>query len=137
MLRSLDESVFDEDNLTATVTYRDGSVMTLLYSTAGPKDHPKERFELFGPGFSAELIEYRELHFKGKDAGRHVLRTADKGQREEMQAWGRYLTGGDAGTVADFAAAATSTVVTLLAREAARTGSELPAEDLIRRLLGT
>jgi hypothetical protein len=117
--------VIDADNLTATVRYADGSVLTLLYTTAGPKEHPKERFEVFAPGFAAELTDYRSLTWSGGKSGSETLRAEDKGQAAEMAAWAEYLAGrGD--DVAGFAEAALSTWLTLRALEAAETGAVLP-----------
>ena len=42
-IHSDDPDVIDDDNLTATVTYEDGSLLTLVYTTGGPKDYPRNR----------------------------------------------------------------------------------------------
>jgi predicted dehydrogenase len=124
---SPDEAVIDADNLTATARFADGSVLTLLYTTAGPKEHPKERFEVFAPGFAAELTDYRSLAWNG---GSETLRAEDKGQTAEMAAWAEYLAGrGD--DVADFASAARSTWLTLRALEAAETGTVLAVDEAL------
>lgn len=134
-VRSKDAAVVDDDNLTATVTYDDGSVLTLLYTTAGPRDHPKEQFEVFAPGFAAVLTDYRELRWRGARTGKKSLRVEDKGQRAEMRAWARYLRG-EPGDVADFAAAALSMWLTLRALESARTGERLAVASTLHDVLG-
>jgi predicted dehydrogenase len=124
VLRAGDAAVRDEDNITATVTHADGSVLTLLYSTAGPAGYPKEQIEVFAPGLAAVLTDFRELRWTGAASGEKKLRAEDKGQAAEMTAWARYLAG-DPAEVVGFEEAARSTRVTLLAREAARTGTTL------------
>ncbi len=137
-LRSPDPEVVDDDNLTATVSYADGSLMTLIYSTQGPKGYPKEQLEVFAPGLAATLTDYRRLEWTGARSGRKALRAEDKGQGAEMKAWAGYLTGGDAAAlgVADFDAAALSTWLTLRALEAARTGAVLPVAATLAEALG-
>ena len=134
-VRSPDPEVIDDDNLTATVTYADGSVLTLLYTTQGPKGYPKEQFEVFAPGLAARLTDYRELAWTGVRSGKKTLRAEDKGQAAEMKAWSEYLTGGSA-EVADFAAASMSTWLTLRALEAARTGDTLAVAATLGEVLG-
>ena len=127
--------MIDDDNLSATVSYADGSAMTLLYTTQGPKNHPKERFEVFAPGLVAELTDYRELAWTGGQSGRKALRGEDKGQAEEMKVWGDYLAGRPADAV-DFAAGALSTWLTLQALEAARSGKTLEVASTLPEVLG-
>ncbi len=135
MVRSADDAVIDTDNLTATVTFENGSVLTLLYTTAGPKGYPKEQLEVFAPGLAATLIDYRELAWTGSRSGKKTLRAEDKGQAAEMDAWAGYLTGKDA-AVADFQAAALSTWLTLMALESARTGEPREVAATLSEVLG-
>ena len=135
MARSQDASVIDLDNLTATVTYADGSVMTLLYTTQGPKGYAKEQFEVFGPGLAATLTDYKDLRWHGSASGEKTLRTEDKGQAEEMKAWAAYLTGQPA-EVVEFRDAALSTWLTLMALESARTGQPKPVASTLNEVLG-
>jgi len=134
-LRSGDPEVRDEDNLSATVTYADGSVLTVLYSTAGPKGYPKEQVEVFAPGLAASLTDFRRLVWSGTSQGKKTLRVEDKGQAGEMEAWARYLGGEDAG-VADFQTAALSTWLTLQALAAARSGRTLEVASGLAAVLG-
>jgi predicted dehydrogenase len=134
-IRSADPAVRDEDNITATVTYEDGSVCTVLYTTAGPAGYPKELIEVFAPGFAATLTDYKDLAWTVKRSDRKTLRTGDKGQAEEMNAWAAYL-GGKTASVVDFPAAALSTWLTLQAQEAARTRETLPVAASLPGILG-
>jgi predicted dehydrogenase len=107
-LRSPDPEVVDDDNLSATVSYADGSLMTLIYSTAGPKGYPKEQLEVFAPGLAATLTDFRELV---------------------------YLVGDEA-RVAEFAPAALSTWLTIQALESARRGEVLEVASTLPGVLG-
>jgi predicted dehydrogenase/threonine dehydrogenase-like Zn-dependent dehydrogenase len=134
-IRSGDAAVKDDDNVTATVSYADGSVLSVLYTTAGPEGFSKEEIEVFTSGLAAKLVDFRDLVWTGARKGRKALRTPDKGLSEELIAWARHLRG-EATAVADFPAAAVSTWLTLRALESARTGVALPVADTLFDALG-
>ena len=75
------------DNLTVVVTYADGSVGTLAYSTVGDKRAPKERLEVFGGGQAALLDDFRvlDLYRDGKHARTKAM-NQDKGQAAQIAA---------------------------------------------------
>ncbi|NNF08152.1 MAG: Gfo/Idh/MocA family oxidoreductase, partial [Candidatus Eisenbacteria bacterium] len=135
MLRSADVEVIDEDNLTATVGYDDGSAMTLMYNTAGAKQYPKESCDLFAPGLAATLVDYKELRWVGSSSGNKSSRVEDKGQGEEMKVWREYLVNGNEARVATFPEAAISTWVTLCALEAAKTGETIDIKRTFASLM--
>ncbi|HEX8830258.1 MAG TPA: bi-domain-containing oxidoreductase, partial [Longimicrobium sp.] len=84
------------DNFVATVGYADGSVCTLLYTALGPKELPKERMELFVDGKTLLLDDYVTLSVVGARAAGVKLRAQDKGQKQELEAFGRaVLQGGE------------------------------------------
>jgi len=134
-VQSSDPAVRADDNLTATVRYADGSVFTLLYTTAAPGGGSKEVVEVFGPGLAATLVDFRELTWSGTSAGRKRLPREDKGQAATMKAWSSYLRGEPAPVVA-FPEAASSTWLTLRAVEASRTGTTLEVAATLSGLLG-
>ncbi|HYH78708.1 MAG TPA: hypothetical protein VEX86_02905, partial [Longimicrobium sp.] len=82
------------DNFVATVGYDDGSVCTLLYTALGPKELPKERMELFVDGKALVLDDYESLTVVGARAGGLKLRAQDKGQKDELAAFGRAVREG-------------------------------------------
>jgi predicted dehydrogenase/threonine dehydrogenase-like Zn-dependent dehydrogenase len=82
------------DNFFATVGFADGSVCTLLYTALGAKELPKERMELFADGRALVLDDYLRLEVHGaKDPGVQ-LRQQDKGQKEELRAFGMAVRDG-------------------------------------------
>jgi predicted dehydrogenase/threonine dehydrogenase-like Zn-dependent dehydrogenase len=134
-VRSTDPAVRAEDNLTASVRYADGSVLTLLYTTAGPAGDAKEVVEIFAPGLAATLVDFQELAWTGEQTGHKRLAREDKGQAATMQAWAEYLEGRPSCAV-EFPAAALSTWLTLQAVEAARTGKTLEVASTLADALG-
>lgn len=72
-----------DPGFTVQVSYRDGSIGTLVYSTSGSRRTSKERLEYFGSGRSAILDNFRTLVLasgNGRRVKRHWLRQ-DKGHR--------------------------------------------------------
>lgn len=74
-----------DDNFSASLTYADGSVCTLLYTALGTKDHPKERLEAFADGMVADLDDYRRLTVAGRKA-KGWQGNQDKGHKALMAA---------------------------------------------------
>lgn len=77
-----------EDNLVAVVSFADGSVGTLAYSSMGDPSASKERYEVLCEGKVAVLDNWRTLEVtaKGKTRTQRALR-ADKGHAEELRAF--------------------------------------------------
>jgi predicted dehydrogenase len=134
-IRSGDSEVIDDDNITATVSYADGSVLTVFYDTAGPEGFPKEDLEVFTSGLAAKLVDFRELTWTGRRKGRKVLRASDKGLAEELEAWAAQLRG-EPSLTADFAAGVAATSLTLRTLEAARVGTVLEVRSTLSDQLG-
>jgi predicted dehydrogenase len=76
------------DNVVVNVSLDDGSAGTVSYVAAGSAAVSKERLEVFSGGRTAVLDDFRSLELFGED-GRHQhdSRRADKGHREEVQAF--------------------------------------------------
>jgi predicted dehydrogenase/threonine dehydrogenase-like Zn-dependent dehydrogenase len=84
-----------DDNFSATITYEDGSLAHLLYTSLGPKTGlPKERLEIFCDGEAFIVDDYKKL-VKGSDGA--VLwqsSEADKGHAEELARFGDAIAAG-------------------------------------------
>jgi predicted dehydrogenase len=74
------------DNFSATVSYEDGSICTLVYTALGAKEHPKERMEVYADGRVLTLDDYRSLIWSGRKTPLWSSRTVDKGHRQELEA---------------------------------------------------
>ncbi len=82
------------DNFVATISFEDGSVCTLTYTALGTKDYPKEQMEIFVDGKVLVLDDYRRLAVHGAQAKGIEHRSANKGQKEEVEAFARTLQAG-------------------------------------------
>jgi predicted dehydrogenase/threonine dehydrogenase-like Zn-dependent dehydrogenase len=82
------------DNFVATIGFEDGSVAALTYTALGSSQHPKERMELFTDGVVASLDDYLTLSIAGSRTPGITLRGADKGQKDELRAFGEAIRNG-------------------------------------------
>ncbi len=122
VLRPAQPTADDLENMTVTVTYRDGSVGALLYLTQGGAKIPKELLEVFGGGKTARLNNFESLDlFEGVRQSRVRGRGIDKGQQQEMAAFvSAVKAGGPMPIPAE--ELIDTTLVTLAAVESLRTG---------------
>jgi predicted dehydrogenase/threonine dehydrogenase-like Zn-dependent dehydrogenase len=87
------DHVLSTDNFSATLKYEDGSVCTLVYTTLGAKGLPKEYIEVHCDGVTCVIDDFRELRVVG---GRGGWRGGqDKGHKAELEAFIRFVLGGD------------------------------------------
>lgn len=86
------------DNFVTTVTFEDGSVATLTYTAMGCGEHPKEALEVFVDGKVIALDDYTRLTVAGA-AGGFTTKTAQKGQREELEAFADAILRGTPGPI--------------------------------------
>ena len=82
------------DNFSATLSYEDGTIATLLYSALGPKGLPKEHITVFCDGEAYVVDDFRALT-KGSD-GSTLWHSgeADKGHFEELSRFGDAIAAG-------------------------------------------
>ncbi len=85
-------------NISTTLGFKNGAIATILYIMNADSQLGKERIEVFAPGISVEINDFKTLHVsadgKGtqKDFGR-----MEKGHKEEIEAFIHTLkTGGEA-----------------------------------------
>jgi predicted dehydrogenase/threonine dehydrogenase-like Zn-dependent dehydrogenase len=83
-----------QDNFIATVTFKDGSVATLTYTALGSSEYPKERLEVFVDGKVLFLDDYKRLTIAGATAKGVQSASAEKGQKEELESFGRAIQNG-------------------------------------------
>jgi len=91
-------SLDSADDAAITVSYADGSVCQLVYSSAGPSSYSKERVEVFAGGLAGVLEDFRHLAIHS-DTQRHKprkLMQADKGHARELELFTRALAQGGA-----------------------------------------
>ena len=119
----------DRENIAALVQYENGSVGSLLYLTQGGAKIPKEHFEVFGGGMSAQLNNFESLLFFERD-NRSNFRASgmNKGQQAEMAAFVRAVKEGGPMPV-PLEQVLDTTYLTLGAIESLQTGRSVLVSD--------
>jgi predicted dehydrogenase/threonine dehydrogenase-like Zn-dependent dehydrogenase len=74
------------DNFSATISYADGSVCSLMYSSVGSKSFPKECMDIFADGKVISLTDYKSLSISGGKYKGWSSMAQEKGQFEELKA---------------------------------------------------
>jgi predicted dehydrogenase len=84
-----DNGKYNQDNVTITLTFPDGSVGVIDYLANGDKSFPKEYIEVFCGGQVAVLDDFRNLTMiqNGKRKVERSLLRQDKGHRAEWEAF--------------------------------------------------
>jgi len=82
-----------DDNFSATLTYDDGSLAHLMYTSLGPKGLAKERIEIFCDGETYIVDDFRKLT-KGSDGTVLWQGDTDKGHFEELSRVGDAIASG-------------------------------------------
>jgi predicted dehydrogenase len=118
-----------DSNISATISYGDGSVATLIYSTLGGQRLPKEHLEVHGGGRSIVMRNFEALEISsGSERPKIEKGFAGKGQKEQMQAFIAALAdGGD--MPASFDDLAETTMLTLKADQAAKATGVVDWQD--------
>ncbi|PIQ78696.1 oxidoreductase, partial [Candidatus Peregrinibacteria bacterium CG11_big_fil_rev_8_21_14_0_20_46_8] len=76
-----------DDNISTTITYADGSLCHLLYTSLGNRDLPKEYAEVYIDGAVAILDDYKNLKLTGTNLRGISGISQDKGHAAELQAF--------------------------------------------------
>jgi predicted dehydrogenase/threonine dehydrogenase-like Zn-dependent dehydrogenase len=82
------------DNFAVIITFTDGSVATLTFTTFGTSDYPKEQLEIFVDGKVLVLDNYRRLIIKGAKLKDIKSKLPEKGQKEELYAFAHTIIHG-------------------------------------------
>lgn len=85
-MQSSDENIFPTDNFSVQVSFEDGSVCSLLYTSVGHKKLAKERMELFFDGKAIVMDDYTTLQGYGLYPGFDEFnKPQDKGHQALLQ----------------------------------------------------
>lgn len=82
-----DNGKYNEDNVSMTFTFPDGSIGVLDYLSNGDKSYPKERVEVFSGGKIAVLDDFRSLELIEGGNRKTFKRPQDKGWKNEWIAF--------------------------------------------------
>ena len=86
-----------DDTLTVSLNYRDGSIGSIHYYANGSRNLSKEYLEIYSHGVTGTLRDFREIEIFGKGkSSRKKLLNQDKGQKNEVKSFiDLLLKGGD------------------------------------------
>jgi predicted dehydrogenase len=104
------------------ITYPDGSVASVLYTTLGAAPMGKERVEVFGGGCSGYCDDYRQLELFGAGSFQAPASKGDKGQLAALEEFARAVRGGTPAEAADGAAGLMATRMALAAYQSGTRG---------------
>ncbi len=88
-----DTTARPDENFSARLSYEDGSLCTLIYTSLGHEGLPKELVELHWDGRSAVLDDFQALSTFGANADRSLHRQ-DKGHLEALQTFAQAVQSG-------------------------------------------
>ena len=77
-------TIKSEDNIIVTMTFENGSIGTLTYTSLGGKGMEKERIEIFLNQISIIIHDFKELQLYNCDEKGIKMKKADKGQKALM-----------------------------------------------------
>lgn len=85
-IKTDNQNLTTEDNISITVSFSDGSIGNLLYLGNGDKSLPKELIEVFSGGKVGRIHDFRKGDFH-KDNKQVKLKLAGKGHKQEVEAF--------------------------------------------------
>jgi predicted dehydrogenase len=106
------------DNFQATLTFDDGSLGTVTYTTLGDRSYAKEMVEVFCDNAVGRITDFRDLELRrdGKASRERRWLTQEKGFAEELLAFVK-------GEEPDFVGNVATTLATFAAWESIETGA--------------
>ena len=122
------------DALSLQMTFADGSIGTIIYSSLGDPSFPKEYIELFGAGRIAVIDDFRDARYvTGGRHKRNRLRHQDKGVAAEIAAFCQSLRTGEPMPVA-LRSLVLTTLTTFAMEESLRTAAPVELTEIAARL---
>lgn len=120
-VRKDDLSIPDEDNVSITISYANGSTATINYFAYGDRQLPKEFIELFCGNIAMQMTDFRDLViFKGGKKEKIKSGNQDKGFVAEFEAFKVSIKTGEPTTL--FLSLCNTSRVTFSVLESLRTG---------------
>jgi polar amino acid transport system substrate-binding protein len=80
-----DAGRYTRDNVTATISFEDGSVANLVYAANGDRAVAKEYFEVFCGNSVARIDDFTALHLSRNGKTETLKGRRDKGHRREIE----------------------------------------------------
>jgi predicted dehydrogenase/threonine dehydrogenase-like Zn-dependent dehydrogenase len=92
-ITSLSEQYLINDNFSATIKYKNGSVCNLTYTSMGSRVTPKEQMDVYFDGKNLYLNDFKELYLYDAKIKLLDKGAQDKGHLNELKSFGEYLKG--------------------------------------------
>lgn len=93
-IKTNNEKITSEDNISIVVKFNNGSVGNLSYVANGDKSLPKEHIEVFGGGNVAVINDFQDGTFHSNNKSRK-LKSLGKGHQQEIKAFLSALKAGE------------------------------------------
>jgi len=113
--------VIDQDNISITIEYEDGSVATILYIANGDKTLPKEEMQVFSAGRTAIMKNFTELELWRGSGKPQIVNGQGKGHKEEVEAFLNSIKKGTSSPI-PFDSMLATTLVTFAIKESLSSG---------------
>ncbi|OVE82523.1 hypothetical protein BVY03_00755 [bacterium K02(2017)] len=84
----------EKDNFVVVISFADGSVCNLIYTSLGSTQFPKEHMEIYFDGKVIVMTDYKSLVCKGLNQKDLNLTKIDKGHEQELKAFGQFVKNG-------------------------------------------
>ena len=88
------EKYSKNDNFTAVLKFKDGSICNLTYTALGTKNYPKEQMKIYFDGQMIFLNDYKEMKIYGAKEKGLKLKRQDKGHLTEMKEFAQAIKNG-------------------------------------------
>ena len=93
-IRPPDDTHAVNENFCTAITFEDGSIGTLMFTTLGSQDHPKETLHVFVDEVVHSLTDYQKLETFGAGTKAVSRKSISKGHSEELAAFVEAVGGG-------------------------------------------
>lgn len=115
----------DNENISITLSFEDGSIGTIIYTTHGDSSLSKERAEFFADGMAGVITDFKQLELVkgGKKEKISKRMVTEKGHKSEFEKFFEMVTKGS--SEYDFEANILTTMATLKAVESVQNGSSV------------
>lgn len=110
----------NEDNISITLTFGDGSVGTIIYVANGDKSLPKEKFEIFGNNKVGVINDFRSAEVYSNNQLKK-LKLEGKGHKQEVDSFLNAIASGNASPI-EFSSIYLTTKATFKIKDSLYTG---------------
>jgi predicted dehydrogenase/threonine dehydrogenase-like Zn-dependent dehydrogenase len=126
-IKTSNQALTPEDNISITVTFDDGSIGNLVYLANGDKSLPKELIEVFSGGITGRIHDFRkgDLHIKNKQ---QPIKLDGKGHKQEVLSFLNSVKNGQPNALS-FESIYYTTLTTFKIIDALQTGLPQSIED--------